>query len=528
MARVVIQRRVVPEQLHQVTSPRDDALVAERLRDDAGGGDPVDRSSAGNSAVLTFEGTSGPFSTWVRTVRIDGDMITQEIEYSSPLGPWRPLFVLPLRALVRRDTRRSSSPWWMPPDRLDARATRSLAAACTLAVIGGFLTGLLSQVLTFMAGEFHVDIIGQTRVLLVVRLGTLLTIAGTVLADRLGRRPVVLGSYLIGAVTAAATAVAPGLGAAVGLQLLSRSIALAGVVLLPVIAAEELPAGSRAWATGVLAMAGGLGVGFVLFALPLADVARPWSWRLIYGLAVLTIPATVWAGRALPETRRYEVLNRQERAGPSAPISRARLATLGFALVLINLFVTPVSQLQNQFLREARGFSSTRISLFIIMTSLLAGATIVIGGELADRRSRHLTATIGLLGLTIGNALMFSTRGWPMWAFSTVGSAVGALVIPSIGVLNAELFPTSRRGSASGVLNTAAVGGAVVGLLVAGELIDRWGFGPTMWLLGVGPILVILLLRGLPETARIPLEDLNPGDVSIDEQEPDGTRVDEQ
>ena len=509
MARVVIQRRVQPEELRELTSPRDDALVAERAVGDDGdlGEGPV---------ANTFVGTAGPFASWTRTVRTEADLVTQEIDFSVRLGPWTPLFLWPLRILIRRDNRRTTTPWWMPPDRLDARAARSLAAACTLAVVGGFLTGLLSQVLTFMAGEFHLGIVGQTRVLLVVRIGTLLTISATVLADRLGRRPVILGTYLIAAVTAAATALAPTLGAAVGLQLISRSIALAGIVLLPVIAAEELPAGSRAWATGVLAMAGGLGVGFVLFALPLADVARPWSWRLIYALSVFAIPATIWAGRALPESRRYEVLHRQVRPERTAHVSGARLATLGFALVLINLFVTPVSQLQNQFLREARGFSSARISLFIILTSSLAGATIIIGGELADRRSRHLTATIGLLGLAIGNALMFSTRGWPMWAFSTLGSSIGAFVIPSIGVLNAELFPTARRGSASGVLNTAAVGGAVIGLFAAGVLIDRWGYGPTMWLLGVGPVLVILLVRGLPETARIPLEELNPGDVTID------------
>jgi MFS family permease len=137
----------------------------------------------------------------------------------------------------------------------------------------------------------------------------------------------------------------------------------------------------------------------------------------------------------------------------------------------------------------------------------------VVGGRLADRRSRHLVGTIGLLGLAGGNVMMYAAHGWPMWVGSTIGSAIGALCVPALGVLNPELFPTSRRGAASGVLNGAGVLGAAAGLLVAHRLIDTSGYGRTIALLALGPLLVILLLRLLPETARLTLEELNPGDV---------------
>ena len=55
-----------------------------------------------------------------------------------------------------------------------------------------------------------------------------------------------------------------------------------------------------------------------------------------------------------------------ERAGQGL-----RLVVMGAALLFLNAFITPVSQLQNQFLRVNRGVSPTRISLFIIATNIV-------------------------------------------------------------------------------------------------------------------------------------------------------------
>jgi MFS family permease len=489
-------------------APRDDILVAER---------PVPEGS-GRAAVegdAEFESVAGAFSTWHRSVRREPDGSSVEtVTYSLRLGVWTPLFAVPVRRLVRRGASPTERPWWLPPDRLDPQGAAALSAGCSLAVVGAFLAGQLTQVLTFVARDFGAGVDRQTDVLLVVRAGALVTLAGTWLADRHGRRPVALGALLLAAVAGVATAAAPSLAVAAGLQLVCRSAAVVGILLLPVCAAEELPAGSRAFATGLLAMAGGLGVGLVIVTLPLADLSPHWSWRLLFLTGALALPAIVVAGRRLPETRRYAALRVQEvRHRPVAHLQGARLAALGIALVALNAFVTPVSQLQNEFLRDARGFSATRVSVFLILTGSLGGLGVVVGGRLADRWSRHLVGTIGLLGLAAGNAVMYATHGWPMWVASTVGSAIGAACVPVLGVLNPELFPTSRRGAASGALNVAGVVGAVAGLLVARRFIDSSGYGRTIGLLAIGPLVVVALLRSLPETARLTLEELNPGDV---------------
>jgi MFS family permease len=511
MATVTIHRPTVGNAL----DPRDDGLVAERRisADDAG--------HAGEAAV-TFEGTGGPFIHWRRTVEIEPDdagtgAVIERISYRTALGIWSPLFAIPIRRAVITAFESDDPPWWSPPDRLDAGAARALSTACTLAVIGGFLAGQLTQTLTYMGDEFHAGVHTQTIVLEVVRVGAVATFAGAWLADRIGRRPVILWSYVIAAVTGVATAIAPSLATATILQTCCRSAVVVGVVLLPVAAAEDLPAGTRAFAMGLLAMCGGLGVGIVILMLPLAGVARPWSWRLIYVVGVLAIPATWAAGRHMPETSRYTALAEADtRHEVRAKVQGFRLAIMGAALLFLNAFLTPASQLQNQFLRVGRGFSPSRITIFIIGTNAFGGLGVVLGGRLADKRGRHVVATIGLIGLAVGSAGMYASRGWPMWAWSTVGSGVGAFCIPALGVLNPELFPTARRGTASGALNAIAVVGAVGGLLLAGAMIDGIGYGSTFIALAAAPILVIGLLRFVPETARVSLEDLNPGDVGGD------------
>ena len=77
-----------------------------------------------------------------------------------------------------------------------------------------------------------------------------------------------------------------------------------------------------------------------------------------------------------------------------------------------------------------------------------------------------------------------------------------------------ELFPTSLRGTANGMVFLVGLVGQVGGLLMVGALSDQFGsIGPAMAVVGVGPILLALLVAfAFPETARRELEDLNPED----------------
>jgi MFS family permease len=81
-------------------------------------------------------------------------------------------------------------------------------------------------------------------------------------------------------------------------------------------------------------------------------------------------------------------------------------------------------------------------------------------------------------------------------------------------VYGPELFPTSLRGRANGIINTVGTVGSVIGLVLAGFLIDQLdSFGLALGLLAIGPlVMAAVVLAFFPETAWRELEDLNPED----------------
>ena len=476
--------------------PRDDLLVAERELEPG-----------------RFGLVDGPFRSWSREVEVtplaDGmSSVAQRVEFAMALPIWSLLFA----PLIRRRLRRhpgsiADRPWWSPPNRLSARAAGVVGSCCLLGVIGGFVGGLVGQTMTFVGSDLGFGVQTQSRALAIIRVGAVLTFLGTALADRRGRRPLILWSIVIAALFAAIGGLGQDVAWITGSQVVCRGLVAVGVLLLPVLAAEEVPAGSRAFVTGLIAMSGGLGVGMVLWVLPFADVSTS-AWRWIWALALLAVPATIRICRQLPESHRYTELTPETREH-AHPILARRLLLFGAAILLLNLFITPIFQLQNEFLRHARGFSATKLAIFLLSTNTWGGIGVIVGGRVADTRSRHLVASVGLGGLAVGNALMYSLSGWPMWAASIFASTIGAATVPSIGVLYPELFGTAGRGTAAGTINIAAVAGGVIGLPLAGSLIETHGYGRTVWFLTLAPLATAVILRWIPETARRSLEEIN-------------------
>jgi MFS family permease len=109
----------------------------------------------------------------------------------------------------------------------------------------------------------------------------------------------------------------------------------------------------------------------------------------------------------------------------------------------------------------------------------------------------------------------YNVGGPALWGAFSLGAIVAAATVPALGVYGPELFPTSLRAKANGIITLGSVIGSAVGLTLAGRMADRWGsMGPGIAVLAVGPVIVALLVVALyPETAHIELEDLNPEDA---------------
>jgi MFS family permease len=419
------------------------------------------------------------------------------------------VFLWPLRHALRTRRDGQRQPWWAPPDRLDLRAAQVLGLLATLSVVGGYLGTLITQTITYAADEFHTSDAGQGATLASVRVGAFIALALVAAADRRGRRALLIATTAGGVIVTATGALVPNL---VGLgisQTVARGLSAALGLLIAVVAAEEMPAGSRAYAISLLAMAAALGAGFCVMALPLADLGSR-GWRLLYVLPLLSLPLIHRIARRMPESRRFE-----RRHGDASAAGHGRrfwlLADAGFLLAVV---ANPASQFQNEYLRTERHFSAARISLFVIATNTPGGLGVVIGGRLADVRGRRIVASVAVLVGTMATVAMYLVSGWGLWFWSVLGAVIGSATIPALLVYGPELFPTTLRGRANGGISLVTVGGTVLGLLSAGLLSDRLGsFGPAMAILSVGPaLLAVLILAAFPETAHVELEELNPED----------------
>jgi len=471
-----------------------------------------------------FAQAEGPLRDYQRTVTVapapaparpgpDGGVtVTQTVEFRLGLPYFSPLFAYPLRWALGGLRSTTVQPWWAPPQRLDRRGAEVLSTLCALAVVIGYVGALLSNTMTYAAAEFGTSRGAQGVALGVVRANVVLALGILILADRHGRRRLALGCAAGAATLTSLGAVAPSLPWLVATQIVAVALTAALLILVGVLAAEEMPPGSRAWALAVLTMTVGFGAGLCTALLPVAGLGVA-GWRVLFAGGLLFLPLVASTRRHLPESRRWRpaVAGAPRRSGRGHGRRLALLCAGGF---LFALFATPSGQFQNEYLRTERAFTATRIAVFSLFSGTIGGVGVLLGGRLADLRGRRLVAALGAGGGIITTLAFYAARGWPLWTWGVADSILGYAVAPALGVYGPELFPTWQRSRATGVVGLAYAAGGVVGLITAGALSDRFGtFAPAFAVLAVGPaILVGLIVWAYPETARRTLEELNPDD----------------
>ena len=457
------------------------------------------------------------------TREADGQ-VTERTSYelSIPWFTW--LFALPVRLVVARRLHagRRGTPWWAPPDRLNQRQLWVIGLLAAVSMSSAFINTLFSQTVEFAADDFGVGKSGIGVGGAIVRAGIVLVMPVAALADRTGRRRVIVATAFVAPIVSALGAVAPTFWVLVGTQTVGRPLGLALDFMIAVVAVEEMPRNSRAYAISILAMASGLGAGVAISALPLADISDG-SWRLVYLVSLVWLLVAFDVVRRLPETERFE---RPHVVAP--PLDRRRFVVLASIAMLGNLFIAPASLFQNGYLQDERGFSATMIAVFTFVTATPAFIGLVIGGRVADTRGRRRIIAVAVPISAAFIVLSYSIGGPPMWFSVFLAASIGGIAFPALAVYRAELFPTGNRGRASGLLTAAALAGGIGGLLLMGRLLDDgYSHGAVMGGLALAQFAVVaVVLLWLPETAHRELEDLNPLDaVRADPRPTDGAAL---
>ena len=109
-----------------------------------------------------------------------------------------------------------------------------------------FINTLFTQTVAFAADEFNVSQSGQGIGASVVRFGIIICLPLVALADKYGRRPVMIAMAWAAPIVSSLGAIAPSYVFLVGTQAIGRPLGLTLDILIAVVALEEMPRNTRA------------------------------------------------------------------------------------------------------------------------------------------------------------------------------------------------------------------------------------------------------------------------------------------
>jgi len=376
-----------------------------------------------------------------------------------------------------------------------------------------YVNTLFTQTVSFAADDFGRSDSAIGFGAAIVRWGVLIVPPIALVADRVGRRKVLVAAAWGAPVLAALGALAPSYGWLVASQAVARPLALVINVMILVILTEEMSSESRARSLGYVAIVSSLGSGAAVAALPLADVAMS-GWRFLYVLSLLWLPVAYVLQRNLRETARFSRVHAIADAAHTARISPSRFCTQVIAAFLTSVFVGSASVYLVNYLRDVRNFDALGVSFFTLGTALPAGVGLIIGGRLADRRGRRIAGSAALALGSLLVAASYSASGVTMWCAEMLGGICLGIAYPALGVYRGEMFPTAHRGGGAATVTASNLIGGSVGLIAAGQLLDAgWSYGRVMATLALAPLVVsVLVLARFPETAHRELEEISPDD----------------
>lgn len=404
------------------------------------------------------------------------------------------------------------------PEPLTSRQKSVLKLLWLACLPAAYVNTVFTQTVAYASTEFNISEQGQGFAAAIVRWGVVIAIPLAALADRIGRRKIIISLAWLAPLVISLGAFAPSFTVLVATQTVGRPLGISLTVFVLVFATEEMGTNTRAWALSILAVGSGVGAGSAVGAIPLAGISES-SWRLVYLIGIGWLAVAYVLTRSLPETTRFLALHEEQihHTDVETHIHRDRLWMQIAVAVLTNVFVATASIFQSRYLKDVREYSPLEISLFITITTIPATIGLVAGGRLADKVGRKVVAVATVPTGTMLYALSFTTQGAAMWFFAIVGGILLGISYPAMAVFRSELFPTAHRNMASALIMVASLIGGSVGLIGAGVLLDNgMTYGRVMTTFALGPVLVaVLVALRYPETAHLELETINPEDAHL-------------
>lgn len=385
-----------------------------------------------------------------------------------------------------------------------------------LAFVGFFTnydTGLLTLAAPDIADGLGVSVAVFGIGVAVIRLAAMGSIVALRLADRWGRRTMLLLTVTAFTAATGLTAVAWSLLAFVVLQSVARVFLATEETLAGVVLTEELRPDRRGSGIGLLGILSTGGFGLVALLLLVAD-ATPLGWRIFYVTALVPLGVVAVLRRRLRETRAFGVANAEARLQQTwwprvNPHDRPKLWRLTTVLGLVGMLNTTAFFYAAELAQRAYAWDGLfTIIVFAAAPTTLAGY--VVGGRLSDRFGRKPITAWGVVTFGLGAVLVF-TDAKALFApgfFLLAGgdAAIQAVRTAYVG----ELFPTEVRATLASFIGTVNVATGSLGLALVGALATVVDPGTVTIAMAVLCTSAAVLIRGLPETAGIDVVSNSP------------------
>ena len=339
-------------------------------------------------------------------------------------------------------------------------------------------------------------------------------------ADRVGRRPLIVAGLLLSSVAPLLMSVLRNPVLFVPLRLIDGAGSSALWPAASAIMADKTPRDQRATAMGTLNLFFLSGLAFGP-ALGLFVVGLTHSYATGFYLASgLMIAAAVWGSVALRDAATPHLAPPVTAVGgdhgDDQSSHRSREGRTQFSPLLITMLGVAFVQMFGVgllapilaiYAKQVVGLSEQVIGILFLLGVLSVAIASVPAGQLADRWGKRKAV---VWGMAIGSAGMWMLSISPRLDVLAVGAillGIGyALSSPAWHALVSELAPPGRIGFAMGAAQTAEGLGLVLGPLLGGVLWDAAGhvapFVASASLLSVSTVALIITIRSLGRSSR--------------------------
>jgi putative MFS transporter len=350
--------------------------------------------------------------------------------------------------------------------------------------------------------------------LAIMRLASLGGLPITGLADRFGRRRMLLGTVGLGLAMTAVAAVSPSYWWFVGIFACGRPLLSASNGLAQVTVAEETSSADRAKAVALVAAGYGVGAGAIAIVHSLASDAL--GFRGVFALALVPLALLPLLRRWITEPDRFAVAAaRPEHTvpvlGAVARPFRRRLTLLVVLAFAVSVITGPANSFTFLYAQDFLHLPGIVTAAMVAGAGAAGLAGLLIGRWLADRVGRRLTGALAMVAVALFSTLAYTGSAPALLAGYILGVLAGSIFAPAAGALASELFPTSVRASVAGWSLAAGVLGAVSGLVIFGAVAETGHRFAVAGLVTFFPAALVMgLFWLLPETRGREPEELWP------------------